>query len=135
MAQFAQHVTEFIDRINFIKHSNLTVGVKYLTLNRILMLAATSFIGLFLPIYLYGIFGDINLVLAYYGIGFFFQVFIEIIGAKIMNQIGLKKTMILSIVFYMLTYFTFYLFKTTCFFLYMFFPGINIDTKTIIFQK
>lgn len=85
---------------------NFNVSVRMLYLNRLIMLVSTGLLGLFVIVYVYQNLGGINGVLYYTLLSYGLVIFTAPLGAWMMNWVGQKNTMILSMPFL----FAYYLF-------------------------
>ncbi|MFH1671521.1 MAG: MFS transporter [Candidatus Portnoybacteria bacterium] len=88
----------------------LSHGFVSLFTGRTIVLISSAFLGLFLPIFLFELFGqNIRLVLIYYGIGFFLYGLSVAIGARFLNRYGFKRALQTSVFlgafFYVIFYF------------------------------
>jgi len=88
----------------FILKVKLSPGITALYSNIVIDQIGSGMVGLFMPIFLWQTFGDLNLVLLYYFLVHGLYAFGVFFGAKIMSHIGLKSAMILSIPFKVLFY-------------------------------
>src|SRR3989339_1051628 len=77
----------------------LSPGITALYSNIIIDQIGSGLVGIFMPIFLWQKFGNLNYVLLYYLGVHFIYIFTAFIGAKIMSQIGQKIAMILSVPF------------------------------------
>lgn len=76
---------------------DLSGGVVALYTNRQIKEMAVGLLGLFLPIFLFQIYGSINLVLLFYLISFSLYLFLVVPGAIFATKITFNKAMLLSI--------------------------------------
>jgi len=74
---------------------------------------AESFVGIFVPIYLLTLGFDIRLLVIYYAIYFLSIVFFMILGMKLNSSIGVKKTMSLWILFFVIYFLSLHSFGIT----------------------
>jgi len=85
-------------------------GFTCLYSSRMILKMAASLLGLFLPIFLYEIFGyKLEYVIYYYLVSFSLYLFTIAWGAKYLNRIGLRRSLRISIVWGALFYFWFYI--------------------------
>ena len=96
----------FLKNFNFLEFEELYLkrkfkpGLASLYTNRITQQAAAGLINLFLPIFLFGLFGgNIRGVILYYLIGYALAIFLIPVGAILMSHIGFKKSMIIGSLF------------------------------------
>lgn len=82
----------------------LSPGITALYSNVVIDQIGSGIVGLFLPIFLWQVFGNLNLVLLYYFLVHGIYIFTVFFGAKIMSMIGQKASMILSIPFKVLLF-------------------------------
>lgn len=72
--------------------------------NRLIKGLASGLLGLFLPVFLYQIYDSINFVLLYYGLIYFLYLLFAAPGAMIATRLSFRRSMMLSIVFGIVTY-------------------------------
>jgi len=82
-----------------------------LYMGKTMVMTGTALLGLFLPIFLYNLFdGDFKLVIIYYGLGYLFYSLTVIFGAQLLNKVGFRKGLQISVflgaLFYAIFYFT-----------------------------
>ena len=85
-------------------------GFIHLYAAKTMVMTATGLLGLFLPIFLYNLFGqNIQGVFLYYAAGYFFYGLLVAFGAKFLNRFGFRKALRLSVFlgasFYAIFYF------------------------------
>lgn len=102
----------------------LSQGFVALYSGRMIQLAATGIIGLFLPIFFFIKFGKISYVILYFLAGYLAYALILPWGAKVLNKIGLRRSLRVSLVFDALFYVTLFFidknFYTVIFFSFIF---------------
>lgn len=77
----------------------LKPGLASLYTNRITQQAAAGLINLFLPIFLFVFFGNINIVLLFFIVSYVLAIFFIPLGAILMTKTGFKKSMIIGSLF------------------------------------
>ena len=86
------------DFINSFKHTQLSGALTALYSNRIIQQVATGLIGIFFPILLYTKFDQsLYAVLIYFAISWGLWFVLAPVGAQIMSRIGLKKSLLISV--------------------------------------
>ncbi|MBT7553228.1 MFS transporter [bacterium] len=92
------------------KQVRFSKGLISLYLNKLLLDFGGNIFSIFLPIFLYQQYNDINWVILYYLLGHLLYVVTLPLGAQLMSKIGIRKALIVSI-FFRLPYFAaFYFF-------------------------
>jgi len=88
----------------------LSQGFVCLYTGKTIVMIASAMLGIFLPIFLYELFGqNFQMVVIYYGLGsFFYGIFVSI-GGKFLNKFGFRRSLRISVLvgalFYVLFYF------------------------------
>jgi YQGE family putative transporter len=88
----------------------LNRGLICLYLGKTTVMAATALLGIFLPIFLYNLFGqNFRMVVAYYGIGYLIYGLTVVFGAMSLKRVGFKRALqfstILGAIYYIVFYF------------------------------
>jgi len=88
---------------------SLSRGFISLYIGKTINLIAVGLLGMFLPIFLYNLFGgNFQKVIIYYGLGYLFYGFFVVLGARFLNRFGFKKALQVSVLFGALFYTLFY---------------------------
>jgi len=91
-------------------HGKLNNGFMALYSGRMILRAATNLLGIFLPIFLYELFAfDIKYVIIYYLVGHLAYGLSVAWGCRLLNIIGLRRSLRITLVFGAMYYFSFYL--------------------------
>lgn len=105
IATFFTHLRPTIHRKNAIHK-----GLMALMLHRILLNTGAALLGLFFPIYLYGLYHQNLQAVFLYGLAYYlFAGILEPVGVKLMMHIGLKNSMRVGVLFYILFFFVLFL--------------------------
>ena len=84
-------------------------GFVSLYTGKTIVMIAMGLLGIFLPIFLYNLFGqNIRLTFAYYALGYFFYGLFVAFGARFLNKFGFRRALRLSVFFGALFYAIFY---------------------------
>jgi len=87
----------------------LSQGFVSLYIGKTIVLIATALLGIFLPIFLYDLFGqDLKIVVIYYGIGYFLYSLTVSFGARFLNRFGFRRALRTSVFFGASFYVIFY---------------------------
>lgn len=87
----------------------LSSGFVSLYMGKTIVLIASAFLSIFLPIFLYELFGqNLSLVAVYYGIGYLSYALVVSFGGKFLNKFGFRKALQVSVFFGALVYIAFY---------------------------
>jgi YQGE family putative transporter len=89
----------------------LPPGLASLYTSRTLILIASGFIGLFLPVFLLQQYNSLQVVIWFYLVSWFLYLMLAAPGARLMNVFGIKKAMIYSLPFLALFYIALYFFE------------------------
>jgi len=82
-------------------HTQFSAGMVSLYSNRLIIQFGAGLIGLFFPIFLYQYFGGSpQPMLWYFLINFGLSIFLVTLGAKLMKPLGLKRMMIIAVIFF-----------------------------------
>ncbi len=96
--------------------------------SRMILKIGLSLLGLFLPIFLYELFGyRMHFVIYYYMFGYFLYISTVPLGVRYLNKIGLRRSLRISIIWGALFYFCFYLLNRLD-------PGFGGEDKVLIFS-
>ncbi len=88
--------------------SDLSSGITALYSNIVIDQIGSGLVGIFMPVFLWQIFGKLEWVLVYYFCLYFLYLIFMFWGAKVMSVLGQKTSMILSIPFKVLFYASLY---------------------------
>jgi MFS family permease len=99
-----ENVFSFALLKSFAKGVKLSPGITALYSNIVIDQIGSGLIGLFMPIFLWQKFGNLNRVLLYYLVVWVGYSVLVFFGAKLMSVVGLKMSMILSVPFKLLNY-------------------------------
>ena len=87
----------------------LSQGFVCLYTGKTIVMIASAMLGIFLPIFLYELFKqNFQMVVIYYGLGYFFYGVFVSIGGKFLNKFGFRRSLRVSVLFGALFYITFY---------------------------
>lgn len=89
----------------------LSPGLASLYTHRTIMLIATGFLGLFLPVFLLINYQSLEKTILYYLVGWGLYLFTVALGARLLNTLGFKKSIVLAMPFLALFYVFLYNFE------------------------
>lgn len=114
-------------------YKDLSGGFVALFSGRAIQFAGTSLIGLFLPIYLFIVYGhDIKKVIYFYLIGHIIYTLLLPWGAQFLNKIGLRRSLLISIPIFAFYYIAIYFIERDAL-LYSFLAIVAITVGRILF--
>ncbi|MBU1131268.1 MFS transporter [Patescibacteria group bacterium] len=96
---------------NYKQKNILSPGLSSLYTSRAIVLIASGFLGLFLPVFLLIQYKDLKTTILFYLISWFLYLMLVAPGAKLMNVFGLKRVFIASLPFLALFYGSLYFFE------------------------
>ncbi len=87
----------------------LSSGFVSLYIGKTIVMLASAFLGIFLPIFLYELFNQsLSLVAIYYGVGYLSYGLVVSLGGKFISKFGFRKALQVSVFFGALIYVSFY---------------------------
>jgi len=89
----------------------LSPGLASLYTSRTIILIASGFVGLFLPVFLLQQYQSLEITIWFYLVGWVMYMFLVVPGAKMMNILGIKEALMLSLPFLAIFYVALYFFE------------------------